>query len=232
LEAAVDEMRGKNETVYNLLQNILDRLGPAQAQNAPLPRRSDDRQPSPTPIPSAGRKKPSLKPSSPSEYNGDRSEGKAFLTSCRTYTRLCSEAFESDATRIIWAMSYMKTGRAGRWATREFEQEARDGRLRFLDWLDFEEEFRRDFLPLNSEATAVNTLETTAYFQGKASVDDYLDRFRDLIYDSGYTDPKTIVVKFRRGLNRQISTALAGMAIGRPSDTDPDACSDSRYVWT
>ncbi len=66
-----------------------------------------------------------------------------------------------------------------------------------MDWLDFEDEFRKDFLPLNSEATAVNTLEMTAYFQGKRMVDDYLDQFRDLIYDSGYTDPKTIVVKFR-----------------------------------
>ena len=92
-----------------------------------------------------------------------------------------------------------------------------------MDWLDFEDEFRKDFLPLNSEATAVNTLETTAYFQGKRTVDDYLDQFRDLVYDSGYTNPKTIVVKFRRGLDRQISAALASMATGRPSDTDLEA---------
>jgi hypothetical protein len=72
------------------------------------------------------------------------------------------------------------------------------------------------------EAAAVNILETTAYFQGKQSVDDYLDRFRDLIDDSGYTDPKTIVVKFCRGLDCRISLALAGMASGCPSDTDPE----------
>jgi hypothetical protein len=120
-------------------------------------------------------------------------------------------------------MSYMKSGRASRWAAREFEQEVRNGHLRFVDWLDFEEEFRKDFLPLNSEASAINALETTTYFQGKRTVDDYLDQFRDLVYDSGYTDPKTIVVKFRRGLDRRIATALAGMASGRPSDTDPEA---------
>ena len=55
-------------------------------------------------------------------------------------------------------------------------------------------------MPLDAEAAAINVLETTTYFQGKRSVDDYLDQFRDLIYDSGYTDPKTVVVKFRRGL--------------------------------
>ena len=47
-------------------------------------------------------------------------------------------------------MSYMKTGCANRWATREFEQEAKTGRLRFLDWLDFEDEFRKDFMLLPS----------------------------------------------------------------------------------
>ena len=47
-------------------------------------------------------------------------------------------------------------------------------------------------MPLDSESAAINVLETTAYFQGKRTVDDYLDQFRDLIYDSGYTDLKTV----------------------------------------
>jgi len=98
-------------------------------------------------------------------------------------------------------MSYMNTGCAGRWAAREFETEACKGRLRFLDWLDFEEEFKKDFLPLNAEAAAVNALEMTDYFQGDRTVDAYLDQFWDLICNAKYSDPKTIVVKFRRGLN-------------------------------
>jgi len=93
-------------------------------------------------------------------------------------------------------MSYMNSGCAGHWATQEFEIKARDGRLCFLDWPDFKEEFRKDFLPLNTEAAAVNILETMDYFQGTQSVDAYLDQFRDLICDSGYSNPKTIVVKF------------------------------------
>jgi hypothetical protein len=226
IEATMDEMKSQHEATHQLLQDVLARLGPAQAQNVqdPLPTRPARGSPTPSiPASSAGRKKLALKPSFPPDFSGDRAAGKAFLTSCRTYIRLCPEAFEDDLTKIIWAMSYMKTGRANRWATREFEQEAKAGQLRFIDWLDFEEEFRKDFMPLDSESAAINVLETTAYFQGKRTVDDYLDQFRDLIYDSGYTDPKTVVVKFRRGLDRRISTALAGMTYGRPSDTDPEA---------
>jgi len=75
---------------------------------------------------------------------------------------------------------------------------------------------------LNAEATAVNTLEGTSYFQGKRSVDDYLDQFRDLVEDSGYTNKKTLVVKFRRGLDRRITLAIGAMATGRPSNTNPE----------
>ena len=76
---------------------------------------------------------------------------------------------------------------------------------------------------LDLEATAINVLEMTAYFQGKWTVDDYLDQFRDLIYDSGYTDPKTVVVKFCQGLDCWISMALMGITYRRPSDMDPEA---------
>jgi len=48
-------------------------------------------------------------------------------------------------------------------------------------------------MPLDSEATAIDVLETTTYFQGKRMV----NQFQDLIYDSGYTNLKTVVVKFR-----------------------------------
>ena len=98
--------------------------------------------------------------------------------------------------KIVWAMSYMKTGCANHWVMCKFEQKMKTGHLCFINWLDFEEEFRKDFLPLDAEAAAVNTLETSTYFQGKHSVNNYLDAFKDLIEDSGYTDPKTIVIKF------------------------------------
>jgi len=38
-------------------------------------------------------------------------------------------------------------------------------------------------MPLDSEAMAMNVLETASYFQGRWSVDNYLDQFKDLIED-------------------------------------------------
>ena len=120
-------------------------------------------------------------------------------------------------------MSLMKTGHAGCWVTHKFEYEVKTGHLHFLDWLNLKEEFWKDFMLLDSEATAINVLETTAHFQGKQMVNDYLDQFHNLIYNSVYTNPKTLVVKFCRGLDCLILTALTGMASRRLLDTNPEA---------
>jgi hypothetical protein len=120
-------------------------------------------------------------------------------------------------------MTYMSRDRAQRWVTRIYDWEmlpANTGVNYFIDWDDFRASFRKEFFPLHAEAVATNVLEGTTYFQGSRSVDDYLDDFRDLILESGYTSSKTVVVKFRRGLDPQIGNAIATMTANRPDDLD------------
>ena len=120
----------------------------------------------------------------------------------------------------------MKSGRAQKWTACIFrwEQQAENvDQSRFLDWEDFATAFRTEFTPAHSDALAINRLESTAYYQRARPLDEYVDEFQDLIVDSGYSDPKTIVVKFWRGLNAQIQNSVATMASGRPSDASPEA---------
>lgn len=216
LERSVIEMREQTHSILEAMKNFLP------TQN-PVTNESEVKTESVAPTPDICRPNTLLKPGVPPDYDGDRTRGKAFLTSCRTYIRLVPDAFPDEPTKIIWAMSFMKNSRAARWAERALESEASTGVLPWVDWLDFEDDFRKYFTPPNAAAAAINTLEGTNYFQNRRTVDEYLDGFLDLIQDSGYSDPKTIVVKFRRGLDRRISSALGSLAVGRPSDTDPDA---------
>jgi hypothetical protein len=57
-----------------------------------------------------------LRPALPNEFDGDRSKGVTFIRLCQTYIILCPESFSDDQTKIIWALSYMKAGRAAKWA--------------------------------------------------------------------------------------------------------------------
>ena len=123
-------------------------------------------------------------------------------------------------------MTYMSRDHAQRWVTRIYDWEmlpANTGVNHFIDWDNFRASFGKEFFPLHVEAVATNVLEGTTYFQGSRSVDNYLDDFRDLILESGYTSSKTIVVKFRRGLDPQVGDAIATMAANRPNDLDPEA---------
>jgi hypothetical protein len=164
------------------------------------------------------------RPAAPPDFDGDRSKGRAFLNSCQTYIRLCPKEFLDEQTKIVWAMSYMKSGRAQKWTERIFrweQQPENAGSARYIDWEDFRNEFQKEFTPAHADALAVNRLETAAYYQKSRSLDEYIDEFQDLVTEAGYTDSKTIVVKFRRGLNPQIQNAVATMASGRPSDVIP-----------
>ena len=68
---------------------------------------------------------------------------------------------------------------------------------------------------------AINTLESTSYYQKTWGVEDYLDEFLELVLEAGYTNPRTVVVKFRKGLDPQIQNSIATMPYGRPLDTSP-----------
>jgi len=69
----------------------------------------------------------------------------------------------------------------------------------------------------------INTLERSLYYQGNQTVDDYLDSFLILALDTGYMDPRTLVVKFRYRLKLNIQSQIATMPFGRPADTDLEA---------
>jgi hypothetical protein len=76
------------------------------------------------------------------------------------------------------------------------------------------------FCPENEATTVLMRLKSDRYYQGKQNVEAYIDMFKDLINLSGYTDPITIVLKFRRGLNSMTQDRIAESGMDRPGDTD------------
>jgi hypothetical protein len=51
-----------------------------------------------------------VNPGAPSNFDGDRVQGRAFLTSCELYILLSQSDFVEDQVRIHWALSYFKGG--------------------------------------------------------------------------------------------------------------------------
>jgi len=136
--------------------------------------------------------------------------------------RLALEQFTCDEEKIFWTLAF-KDGHAAKWSENLFRQEADTGIFPIQSWVDFGQQFRSQFFLVNAEADTINTLEGSSYYQGNWTVDDYLDSFLILASDAGYTDPRTLVVKFRRGLKLNVQSQIATMPFERPADTDPEA---------
>jgi len=161
--------------------------------------------------------------SAPLDFSGERHNGCVFLNSCSLYIRLALEQFYDKQEKILWALMFFKDGCAAKWSENVFRQEADTGVFPIPTWKDFEQQFRLHFFPVNAEMDAINTLKGTSYHQGGRTVDNYLDNFQTLVSNAGYTDPRTLVVKFRRGLKLDIQNQIATMPYGRPANTDPNA---------
>jgi hypothetical protein len=54
-----------------------------------------------------------VNPGTPSNFDGDRAQGRAFLISCELYISLSQSDFIEDQVRIHWALSYLKGGHCG-----------------------------------------------------------------------------------------------------------------------
>jgi hypothetical protein len=59
----------------------------------------------------------------PSNFDGDRAQGRAFLMSCELYISLSQSDFVEDQVRIHWALSYFKGGCVANFAERIIWQE-------------------------------------------------------------------------------------------------------------
>ena len=178
----------------------------------------------PSPPPSLSNSR--LKAAPPSEFDGDRKFGRRFLNQCRLYMHLSPSLFPSDSLRINWILSYMKSGRASTFSERVQRWEiAHPGKSRFKSYLDFEEVFITEFCEQFDDVHARVCLETSKYYQGSRSVDEYVDNFLDLIERAGYEDSidGSNVMRFRRGLNTEIQDSIAHMGELRPHDADLDA---------
>jgi hypothetical protein len=117
---------------------------------------------------------PQIKPASPDNFDGDRSKGHAFLTSCELYLSLTGLDYPDEQSHIHWALSFFKSGHAATFAKCIVRQEMRTRVMAFTDWTDFTSEFMSTFCPENEAMSALMRLESDCYFQGQRNLEAYI----------------------------------------------------------
>jgi hypothetical protein len=100
-----------------------------------------------------------VKPGIPSHFDGDRAQGRAFLTSCELYISLTQLDFIDEQVHIHWGLSYFKGGRAASFTECLLRQELRSGKMCFASWHDCTEEFTSMFCPENKATMVLMRVE-------------------------------------------------------------------------
>ncbi|GLB42963.1 hypothetical protein LshimejAT787_1204120 [Lyophyllum shimeji] len=160
-----------------------------------------------------------LRPAPPDSFDGEREKGRAFINSCDLYMSLTPDAFPDEQTRINWVLSYMKEGRAARFAACTLRYpNSHDGVPRFGTYAEFRAQFVVEFCPRDEKRKAATTFEMSTYHQGSRSVDEYIDEFWDLAEEAQFPDGAQLVFRFRHGLDPRIEAKVANIVEGRPSD--------------
>jgi hypothetical protein len=103
----------------------------------------------------------------PSNVDGDRAQGCAFLTSCELYISLTASDFVDKQVCIHWVLSYFKGGYVASFTACIIQQEIQSGEMYLAFWSDLTEEFVLMFCPENEATTALMMLESDRYYQGK-----------------------------------------------------------------
>ena len=209
-------LRQTTDTISRSLQALVERLAlpPPGIPAVPLPKAIP-------PTPRCDVPSPTLvkipRPALPDAYDGSCATGERFLQSCITYIQLAGDAFASDALKITWVLSYMKTGHASTYALRVFR---RPGRINgFVDWASFEANFWAEFFPLDPAKTAALSLQDRdQYGQGKRTLDKYINSFRALVEQARYPDGFQLCLTFRDGLHPTLVDRIDNLAEGRPDD--------------
>jgi hypothetical protein len=117
----------------------------------------------------------------------------------------------------------MKTGRATLFAQCVIHHQVKYGLQKFTTWEEFRDAFIVEFCLKFETGLAIAKLEMEKYYQGKRSVDEYVDEFRELVKQARYSQGLVIVIKFRRGLDKEIQDVITNIPIGCPVDDNAES---------
>ena len=145
----------------------------------------------------------------PNDYNGSEAKYDSWKRQVRIYVLANKASFASDLDRVLVALSFMKTGKANRFAQAAFDNIIEEPAEWLGDWKSFWEQMDAAFLPADAKADAARDLN--AWKQDQLSADEYFIEFDMLATRAGYSasafDPFKIrlaMENLNRGLVRNL----------------------------
>ena len=164
-----------------------------------------------------------LKLKEPSDFDGKQANARAFLLECELYLQANAHQFNTDERKILFVLSYCKTGAAHNfreYVMRMAAMPAQTGQPAqgYGTWEKFRQNFTQSFVTSDVQGEALRELRRITQTK---DVDTYIQDFRMLVARAELTDQVTIEGFFRSGLKSYIKNVLK-MQLTMPKQMDGD----------
>ena len=131
----------------------------------------------------------------PSSFDGDKTKFDSWMMSCNLYMQYYADEIKTDRQKIIFMISYMRDGTAGRWAQHYYATKIEGKTIAFAVFLkDLQEAFH------NNAAKQAARSNLFRIRQGKETADEFISRFRLVADEAGFDDAMTLEY-FRRAIH-------------------------------
>ncbi|EJD47387.1 hypothetical protein AURDEDRAFT_62339, partial [Auricularia subglabra TFB-10046 SS5] len=121
------------------------------------------------PTPAPDRERSAVSP--PDSFDGNRANGRRFLRQCWLYIESRPRQFPDARARILFVLSYMKSGAAATWAG-TVTQALMDNKSSYSAFADFLSDFALNFVLSDEKGDAANRIDGME--QGSHSIEDFI----------------------------------------------------------
>ena len=98
-----------------------------------------------------GRKSSEIRLNPPAQFDGDPRVAREFLQSCRAYLLLNAHVYQTDMAKVLFVLSFMRSGPAAEWAF-YWQEQIQKGEV--VIWTIFLSDFEKAFISADVPAEA------------------------------------------------------------------------------
>jgi Retrotransposon gag protein len=131
-----------------------------------------------------------IKLCSPTPFSGDPDKTSKFLQELELYVTMNQSIYDTDAKKVIFALSFMKGGTASGWSESFVNTAMTSTPANYGTWDTFKDLIKKAFSPVDAEGKARTDIKHLK--QGSGPVDDYIAQFRILASRCGISNDKSL----------------------------------------
>jgi hypothetical protein len=146
----------------------------------------------------------------PDDFDGTSTKARSWLESIQIYLLVNQEIYDTDAKRVAFMISFMKSGSAQTWASTYMQKVLARSPPSFDAFADTVTAITEAFIHGDAQNEAINWLANTRV-SAKLPLTDYISQFKNNVALSKVTDENVLITFFAKGITTSMMRRIYSM---------------------